>query len=1081
MILLLALLGAGLSGCTKQLASWSLNKAKQRSNEAKNVHEAPVFAPEKLTAVEAKIKEAQDAYDGGNFQSARDNARVAAQDAKDLLAETKAKRAANLMEEADKNVRVATDNQGDTIDTVVYKRILQTQDQAHKARDKEKHDKTIELCLRIRQDTDVLLNGLKLELDGKLRDARNQLLDVFIKRELGRDEAPQYVTEAETKITELEGLIAPDKRQYIQARRVYTEADAVIKGGITAARLSRSKKAITILEEKLIRARKEGAEKYHAEFLQQCDTNFALINKFFFASNYVSVLNLADVLGPNLDTLILQSRISAAQDLMNQVTSAIRSLDNDKVRTYLPGRVEKMDGLLAEADKQFGERLYDDVKKICANALEEKGLILQDYDNLTVGEIHTARGTLSAAESVLNRTDVIFDAQSPPSDDPERMAFEKTKQAHKAELKEIAKESEILVAMADARRQDKQFSAAIENARKVVRLANYVVHEIYHVLAHNNVMEITSIATKTAGDGGSQFAPDEMKKAQVVLEEARDMIRQQEKAGQPSPGGEFDPNAYKPAVAKTAEAFAAVEVVVQRIKHVTAGKIADARKAIEAAEANKASVYALGQVSTARQILQQADENLAREMLFEAAKNADDSKRIALESNKQATQTWAKEELQAAEAEIQKAKASNAPEYAPIRYKESTTRINAALEIFKSAGAMPGVEEAADAFKKSRDLAKEAGEAATQARMEPVTKANEAILTAQRLKAWDYDYNTILQAIINARVAMEAMDAGDFQRARDHAARAQQNAQRAATTAKNASFVDRVKADSRELADASDQGGIYFSLQDVARLTGRLEDIRKGYSAQKFETISAELDTYERDLTLLMKKTPQVFNQALEKEQTLYQSLAKAGAEDYAATTMREANLNLRHARVDFDAGRYETAYRDLRKGIEILDDLDSQRQERAFADRIHELLGELSEKMNSIRQLTNLSGPVADTVAMYRPITGKFGLEGVAYGKFRMDMDQMYAKMQTLEHPDSMGAEYEKAVECIRLARQASMAFNKFIILDRYDTETARNIIAEGFSLIGQSRTMKDELTRRFEEKGLQGGLAKFGPIGGR
>jgi len=117
----------------------------------------------------------------------------------------------------------------------------------------------------------------------------------------------------------------------------------------------------------------------------------------------------------------------------------------------------------------------------------------------------------------------------------------------------------------------------------------------------------------------------------------------------------------------------------------------------------------------------------------------------------------------------------------------------------------------------------------------------------------------------------------------------------------------------------------------------------------------------------------------------------------------------------------------------------------------------------------------------MYRPITGKFGLEGVAYGKFRMDMDQMYAKMQALEHPDSMSAEYEKAVECIRLARQASMAFNKFIILDRYDTETARNIIAEGFSLIGQSRTIKEELTRRFEEKGLQGSLAKFEPIGSR
>ncbi|NQU41837.1 hypothetical protein HQ520_01030, partial [bacterium] len=732
--LALLLVVLGLSGCAKQRANYSLNKAKSRLQEAREVHNAPQYSPEQLETAQSAINQAQQAFDQQNFEAALDTAKRASELSKDLLDLTVQRRAQALKEQATKHVQVAIDNQGETIDSVLYNQITENDRKAAEALAKQKYEKTIELALQVKTDTDTLLQALKRDVEEQLNQAKS-LLDQLL-REQGRTEAPQYVTDTETKIAEMEQQISYEQRRYLDAKQTFREIQTLVENGITEARKSRSKKKIANLEQKLLRARFEEAEKYHGDFLASVDNQFAAITRNFFNENYFHVLDAADLLEPQIDRLILETCILAAKDRMNQMANAIASLDADKVREFLPGRLEKMEQMLEEAQKEFKVDLFDEVKRIAQQAMEEKELILKDFNNLAVREIRDASGEQAAAEQLLEGMGNIFGMQAPLSEDPQRMNFENSKQALRAELAEIVRDSSIVLAVADVQRQDEQYSIAIESARRVVNNSKYVIHQIYHTLAHNNVMTIAERASRVAGNGGAQFAPDEMQLAREKLQKAQEMINQEEAKGQPSREDiSYDPDAYKPAVAQTAEAFAELETVIQRVKFEVTKKIELAGQAINRAEADQANVYALGDLATARQTLQNARDLLGNEQLHASAQQADASRQIALQASVRATRAWADEELNAATQALQLATDANAPTYSPERYRDARGRLLTSREIYQNARSMSGPRESADAFLESKTLAVESTQPATAARIAPITAANQAILTAQQYNA----------------------------------------------------------------------------------------------------------------------------------------------------------------------------------------------------------------------------------------------------------------------------------------------------------------------------------------------------------
>lgn len=529
-LILLMVLVLGLTvGCQKQRANYSLEKAKKSLAEAIEL-QAEKYEADKLAATRSSVDAAQNNYNSGAFEVALENSTTARELAKVLLAETKAKRAHDLKEQSQKHVRVATENEGGTINPELFKSIVDNDALAATNLAKQKYDKVIALCTQVQTDTDILLSNLKMDSEEKLRRAKG-LREELVNREFGRDEAPQYVTDTEAKIAQMENEISYEQRLYKRAtRETFPEIESLVKTGIHEARRSRSKKKIVVLEQKLLRARFEGAETYQAELLAACDSDFADINKNFFSENFIYVLDKADTLEPTLDNLILQTRTLAAEDAIRKVVEAIATLEADKARQYVPQGIEKMDRLLNDAREAFNKDLFDEVKKIATVALDEKAIVIKDFDNLAGNELRTAKGALEQSESLLNQMRHIFSNQAPKGSDNRRNSFEDTKNALKTELEELAKDSAILIGVGEVQRQGQKFSGSIESSRQVVRNANWITHEVFHVVAHNNVMEVANKAQMLGNNGGG-LAPEEMGKLNTELESAREMIKSIEDQG----------------------------------------------------------------------------------------------------------------------------------------------------------------------------------------------------------------------------------------------------------------------------------------------------------------------------------------------------------------------------------------------------------------------------------------------------------------------------------------------------------------------------------------------------------------------
>jgi len=1079
LLLAFALAFSGLTGCAKQRAGLYLKQAKKRHQEAR-AHEAERFRPTELKDVESKIAEVQQQLDQGAFEQALNLGAGAAEAAKRLLEYSRSDRATALKKEADQDVQVATTNRGQEENPQLFQQIVDANTKAGERFAKSKYERTIELCLQVKNGVVTLLLPRRERAEGELRKAGDMLQTLV--REEGRTEAPTYVVDAETKIAEIKRLIE-EERMYLKAGEVFQETAKLIETGILVAQGSRSNKVIKVLESKLARAVLEDAEIYNPDFLYQCQQQHSKIMKHFYAQEYVHVLQAADLLVPLLDQLIVETQILAAKAAIESVETAIRALEADKVREYLPGRLEQVDEMLAKAQDELSQDLYSDCKKTCKTALEEKDLILGEYDLLTANEIGAASGRLAEVNAILDRVGEIFQVQSPPSPDPTEQSFENAKATHKTRLTTIAQDAGIILATAGVQREDKQFSAAIENARLAVKKANYVVREVFHVVAHNNVLELSDRITKVKANGGEQFASDELDAATAVLEEARTMIREHEATDQADPDAATDPEAYQPAVKKTAEAKAAIESVVQRVTKTAVGKIAEADEAVKLARANKADVFALGDLATASQALEQARERLSESKLLETANRADEARQVALVANQKALRSWATRELDAAQEELKKAEAARANLYAGEEYKEGLNQTATARNMFEGATQIGDLVESSQAFEKSRDLAIGGRRAAVEARMEPITEANRAIVDAKRYDAWGYDYEALMHAIISAKIALDAMEAGDYENSKVYAEKAEKEAGRAVRRAKDAAHRDRVRDVGESLDRASKQGAIYFAVEDVRSLALRLQNAKEKYSPEQFDGISLELDRVENDLYNMVQSTPKVFNEMLSSQRGLYDDLVRRDAKTFAEEGLRQADQHLRFASIDFGKGSFRSAYRNLRQGAEALGKVDLNLQECAFVDETRGLFSELEEEKKQIQAILDIP-PAMLRLLLTQSNAGKMTnavIAGAEPVRFREAMDRLCEKSRMTPYPITMVRERDQLVKVFDLSRQSSCVFEKFLILEHYDTETAMELRDQGHALMAEAMAARMDLSKRFETKGLQGKIATLQQVIGK
>ena len=309
----------------------------------------------------------------------------------------------------------------------------------------------------------------------------------------------------------------------------------------------------------------------------------------------------------------------------------------------------------------------------------------------------------------------------------------------------------------------------------------------------------------------------------------------------------------------------------------------------------------------------------------------------------------------------------------------------------------------------------------------------------------------MVQAILDARTAMEDMQAGKFWRGKAFADRAAKSAERATAIAQQRTYDKRISTIEKNVQKAAKDGGTYFNPQDVRKLMIRLQQIKEKYNLKDFESISAELDQYENDLYKASQTTPEIFKQVVDTERALYEDLIKRGARDFADAELTQGDQYLRFALIDFNNGSFQRAYENLRKGVKVINSVDLQYKERDFVKSIRTLFAELGENEKMLDQLLKVP-PIMMHHLLDQP-QYQDGANAVFVGanpvEFRQKMDELYSKSLITPYPLSLTSQREQFIRVFDLARKASFSFEKFIILDQYDKTTAKSIVDKAYELI--------------------------------
>jgi hypothetical protein len=1064
-------LAAGLSGCTKKRASMAQTKASKLVAEARE-RDAEKHAPDLLKQADEKITSAKAKFDGGDFATALIESKAACDSAKGLLDQTEQMQARARKADADKDIQAATENQ--ETGSEQFTKASEANTKAQTYLDKGKFTKCTDACNIVRDNINVVLAPRREAAEKKVAEVTD-FEKALVDKLQGPTKAPNETTAFEAKFKEFSTMVAD--RKYVASEPVYEEVKKLGAEAEMVALRQNSTDAIQGLTAKLKRANAVEAKIYHPTVQTECQADFDTLVKNVEAKEYRQALAQADVLDKKLDSLILESRRSGAQDRLTKLKVRIDKLQTEKVEQYLPNRMEGILAMQVKGSEEFTTDKFDECKASADQGLQTADALILDFKREVERELLDAETKLGQADTFLKKMATIFEQQSSDGADPLDKAFEQKKASRRVELEEIAKNAEVQLAKAKTFSEGEAFSSAIDTSRLVSNRAGRVVHDVYQVVAHNTLLELSKAVSGVEGDGAAEFAPVELENTKKTMTDARQMMRDQDtKEAQAGPDAPLSPDAFQPAMAKISEARTDLETVFYQMKEFISGKIAEARNAIGEAEGNQANVHAMGAVTTSRQVLQESESLLANGSHSAAARKAEEARKLALEASVKAIRNWAEQEMTGAKVELRKAVEAQADQHNAKRYQEALSQMAAAEDFFATAAKTADLAEASQAFGRAKEKATEARKQAEEVRMGRLTESRETITTAKRFGAWEHDYPILVQSITLAKRSFEAMQTGEYAKSNmlaDESIRLAKQATEQSQRTEHAQQLDKVD---QQVKQALAEGPVYYKRDELIALVTRLRNVREQYSPEKHEDISVQISELENELFRLAQSTPEVFSQSLTTEKARFEDLDKRGAREFADKQMEKAGFLLRHADLDFRNKAYESSYRNLKGAEQLLTYVEERYASHDFAVSALDLMKDFETALRQADLLTQI--PRAQFNRLYElDDTNRMGgavLAGVDLPEFRRQMEAVRKKSKSLEYPPAMAELYARFLEMIETADRASSNFEKFTIINHFSKKEGQQIVDNAFNQIEKAKKMRDGVADDLEKKGLLEHLAR-------
>ncbi len=1038
---------AGLTGCSKMLANFSLKQAGTRLDEAKT-HEADKFAQDDLTKTQDLINKAQNEINTEQHGQARQTAKQAATAAKDLLERTKTQRANFLKTESNKWLGYMDKNDGRAVNPNLYESVLASIADGQAAHEKQNWDNAIESFFKSVEDAEFLLENLKNEAQHGLDDMEK--LRAALSAEGAEEHYPESLIEIEDSRSRIENLIV-DQYDYRTAITLHNQALQLAQAGIVKTKEIKSDKLLRQIESRLSTAVQIGAEIFAPRTLENMTRDFEDLLKQFYEQKFDTVLTSGPKLLPRAENLILETQRESAKDKLKSVDKAIAGLIEGKAKTYLPGRVEQMEQMGEQARVLFDEENYTETESVALGALEEEKKVIDEFDAFSQEEIANAWAKLTIAESVFTTMEDIFAKRAPGAVTGDDEALENIKLSLREELRAKIRNSRLELGIAQLRKDDKVFHQAVEVSRDVVAESNEIVQETFHVVAHNAVQEISNELTRYEREGGREYAGHELDKTIALLGDTRGLIKDTD---------------YREAAERAAETKAQLEILAQELERVAKTKLDVARERLDVARKYRAGDFEEDTIQRVEALIDLAETNLGDEEIRQAISEAENAMDMADVAGSNALEQWVMEELRRTDTTLTRAEAAETERYAPAMLDDAVNLRRNAQSLYDAGNMI-----------EAQAVASDAALTAQNALYAQIITAEDEIALAKQSEGWEYETERLASAIFHAKWAREFMDKGDYDRSQQNARQSITTARNVTQNARNAAFSTRLASLKEKITIAETKGPGYYQVADLSRLIGSVQVLQSEFEPERFENAREEISRLEVQLEGLMETTPSVLRDVLDNLTAKLNELEDRAAQTHYPDLVALANQKIRFAQIDFKNEKFRNSYMNVRDGVTILNEIELGLDERVYDRQLAKLFTGLSDTLRGFSPVLNMGTPV-----LMKMIEGPTGRNQALHilsasdpGEFRQEISDLLFQADQLKVPTSRGSVHTAALDVFEQTRKAALGFEQLLIIDQYSIQDARKIISSAYLRIRSARTLQRELQQQLD---TTSGPAKTGGI---
>ncbi|MGC8840643.1 MAG: hypothetical protein ACP5QZ_04220, partial [Candidatus Sumerlaeaceae bacterium] len=169
----------------------------------------------------------------------------------------------------------------------------------------------------------------------------------------------------------------------------------------------------------------------------------------------------------------------------------------------------------------------------------------------------------------------------------------------------------------------------------------------------------------------------------------------------------------------------------------------------------------------------------------------------------------------------------------------------------------------------------------------------------------------------------------------------------------------------------------------------------------------------------------------------------------------------MNRAAVDFRKGDYQSSYVNMKKAIELTDQIENRLQEQVYFDAVSELLAQLDDCFQKFDVVLSHDPTfIKQLIEQPNGLAGAVRLSGkMSPNDFKDAVRDIYLRTIHLKPPKSQEATHEQVILAVKHALVAAENFQKLLILDQVSLRDAYDIIDTAYNQIAQAKKLRGEV----------------------